>query len=227
MTKVGKLPGTKGLAPDTIRRGLDASLARLGVERVDVYYAHEDDRSTPLEESLATFDALIREGKVGHLAASNYEPSRLREALDVSAREGLAAYELLEAEYSLVARGEFEDGLLDVCRSRRRRMSAVLGPRARVPDGKYRRGAAPPDTPRAAEAGAFLEGRGEEVLEALDAIAAARGVPHAAIALAWLRTRETVVAPVASARNPAQLADLVRIVDLTPDEVEALNRASG
>ena len=93
--------------------------------------------------------------------------------------------------------------------------------------GKYRRGAGAAGHAARRGGGAFLEGRGEEVLEALDAIAAARGVPHAAIALAWLRTRETVVAPVASARNPAQLADLVRIVDLTPDEVEALNRASG
>ncbi len=222
MTKVGKLPGTKGLAPETIRRGLEASLGRLGVERVDVYYAHEDDPSTPLEESLATFDALVREGKVAHLAASNYTPDRLREALDVSEREGFAAYALLEAEYSLVAREEFEGGLQTVGVPTLPFWGLARG----FLTGKYRRGEAPPDTPRAEEAGAFLEGRGERVLEALDAIAADRGVPHAAIALAWLRTRETVVAPVASARNPAQLADLVRIVELTPDEADALSRAS-
>src|SRR5262249_9401581 len=104
-TKVGLgSPGVEpGLGAAQIHKGCDASLRRLGVERIDLYYAHRDDPSTPLEETLRAFDDLVRAGKVRWIGASNYTAARLSEALDTSARAGLARYEVLQPEYSLVA----------------------------------------------------------------------------------------------------------------------------
>src|SRR5436190_2496618 len=71
-TKVGYLPALKGLAPATIRAAVDGSLTRLGLERIDLYYAHGHDAETPLAETLRAFDELVRAGKVRYIAASNY-----------------------------------------------------------------------------------------------------------------------------------------------------------
>ena len=95
-TKVGKAQGMRGLADATIRAGCEASLARLGTDRIDLYYAHADDPETPLDETMAAFDALVREGMVRYVAASNYTAERLAEALAVSDREGLARYVALQ-----------------------------------------------------------------------------------------------------------------------------------
>ena len=86
-TKVGRAPGMRGLAAATIRAGAEASLRAAATDRIDLYYAHADDPDTPLEETLAAFDALVREGKVRHVGASNYTAPRLAEALEVSDRE--------------------------------------------------------------------------------------------------------------------------------------------
>jgi len=115
-TKVGMHGGDMphGLRRDQIRAGIEGSLRRLGVDRVDLYYAHEDDPETPLEETLAAFDELVREGLVGVLGVSNYTAPRLREALAVSRDRGYARYEILQPLYSLVER-EYEDELAGVC----------------------------------------------------------------------------------------------------------------
>lgn len=85
-TKVGMLPTLKGLAPGTIRAAVEGSLARLGVDCIDLYYAHKDDPDTPLADSVRAFDALVKEGKVRYVAASNYTAPRLREALAIARR---------------------------------------------------------------------------------------------------------------------------------------------
>jgi aryl-alcohol dehydrogenase-like predicted oxidoreductase len=104
-TKIGARAGMDNLTPETIRRGAEVSLRRLQTDHIDLYYAHVDDPGTPLAETLGAFDELVRSGKVRYIAASNYTAGRLSEALEISAREGLAAYVALQAEYNLVPTG--------------------------------------------------------------------------------------------------------------------------
>src|SRR6478735_755891 len=114
-TKVGRLATMKGLSAKTIRAGAEASLRRLDTGHIDLYFAHADDPDTPLEETLRAFDALVREGKVRYVAASNYTAPRLAEALAVSRREGLAAYVALQPHYNLAHRQDYEGALRDFC----------------------------------------------------------------------------------------------------------------
>src|SRR5439155_980107 len=114
-TKGGMKPGLKGLSPATIRKGAEGSLQRLATDRIDLYYAHADDPDTPLVESLRAFDALVKEGKVCYIAASNYTAPRLAEALAVSRREHVARYIAIQPHYNLVHRSEYEGELRDLC----------------------------------------------------------------------------------------------------------------
>jgi aryl-alcohol dehydrogenase-like predicted oxidoreductase len=227
-TKVGKQPGFLGLAPANVRAALEGSLRRLGTDHVDLYYAHVDDETVPLEETLGVFDALVREGKVRHVAASNHGSERLAEALAVAEREGLRPYVALQTHYNLVDREAYEGPLEEVCAAHGVACVPHWALASGFLTGKYRPGAAAPDTPRREDAEPYLDGRGVAVLEALDAVAGAHGVSQAAVALAWLRTRPTVIAPVASARSVEQLEALLDMarLDLRDEDVRRLDGAS-
>ena len=226
-TKVGRLKGMLGLSPANIRASADASLRRLGVERIDLYYAHADDPDTPLEETLGAFDALVRAGKVRAIAASNYSAPRLAEALGVSAREGLARYVALQPHYNLVHRAEYEADLAPLCAREEIACLPYFGLAKGFLTGKYRVGATV-DSPRSASAGAYLGEAGLRVLDALDRVAQAHRTTVAAVALGWLAAQPTVVAPIASARTPAQLAELLPMagLELSIAELESLGAAS-
>src|SRR5581483_3734749 len=195
-TKVGRGPGFPGLAASTIREACEASLRRLGTDYIDLYYAHADDPSVPLEETLAAFDQLVREGKVRHVAASNYSEPRLAEALAVSEREGFARYVALQPHYNLVHRREYEGELQDLCA--RSGLSCV---------------------PYYALANGFLTGKYSN--GAVDSVRATQ-------ALEYLRAQTTVAAPIASARTPAQLDELLAFpaITLTPEQTTRLTDAS-
>ena len=225
-TKVGMAPGLNNLSPTSIRTAAEASLRRLGVDRIDLYYAHADDPATPIRDSLRAFDALVKEGKVGYIAASNYTAPRLAEALAISDREGLARYVALQPHYNLMHR-DYEGGLHDVCEREGLACLPYFALAKGFLTGKYRPGTKV-DSPRADAARAYLDDRGLRVLAALDEIAAAHHTTLAAVSLAWLLARPTVVAPIASARNAAQLAELLPIeeVRLTREEVARLAAAS-
>jgi aryl-alcohol dehydrogenase-like predicted oxidoreductase len=227
-TKVGMAPDLDNLAPETIRTAAEASLRRLGVDHIDLYYAHKDDPGTPLEETLAAFDALVREGKVRHIAASNYTAPRLAEALKVSEREGLARYAALQPNYNLVDRDAFEGELADLCAREDISVMPYYGLAKGFLTGKYRPGSPSGDSPRAEGAQAYLDDRGIVVLGALDEVAAAHDTTVASVALAWLLAQPTVVASIASARNLQQLAGLLPVAELrlTDDEVARLTRAA-
>ncbi len=207
-TKVGMLPSLKGLAPSTIREAAEASLRRLGVDHIDLYYAHADDPNTPLDETLRGFDSLVRDGKVRYIAASNYTAPRLDEALAVSDQLGLARYAALQTHYNLIHRNDFEGDLLEVCERNGLACLPYYALARGFLSGKYREGIEV-DSPRAPAAKAYLDDHGKRVLEALDAIAAEHSTTVAAVALAWLHAQRTVAAPIASARSAAQLAELV------------------
>jgi aryl-alcohol dehydrogenase-like predicted oxidoreductase len=226
-TKVAKLETRKGLSAANIAAAAEDSLRRLATDRIDLYYAHEDDQSVPLEETLGAFDALIREGKVRYVAASNYPAERLDEALTMSARDGLASYVALQPEYNLVARA-YEGELRNVCVKHSLSCIPYFALAMGFLTGKYRADGAAVDSPRAAGASRYLNERGLAVLAELDTIAAARGTTVAAVALAWLAAQPTIAAPIASARTPEQLAALLPMATLrlTAEELDRLTSAS-
>ncbi len=227
-TKVGKNEGLDNLRPETIRRACDLSLQRLQTDRIDLYYAHQDHLDDDMAATLETFDALVREGKVRHLAASNYTGARLGQALDLQAANGWAPYAALQPHYNLVERTEYETEYADLCVERGIGTLPYYGLARGYLTGKYRVGGAVVESVRAGGTASYQDERGERVIDALGVIAASHGVRPAAVALAWLRTRPAVVAPIASARTPEQLAELLPMAGLalTSDELGLLERVS-
>ena len=228
-TKCGSWPRRKGLSAANIAAACDDSLRRLRTDRIDLYYAHRDDPDAPQEETADAFDALVRAGKVRAVAASNFTAERLRSALEISARDGLASYVALQPHYNLVERDEFETALAPLLASEGLSSVPYYGLASGFLTGKYRDAGDQAGTARAEAATRYLDDRGRAVLAVLDEIAAGHGVPVAAVALAWLAAQPTVVAPIASARTPEQLADLLPVLDLelTDDELRLLAHVSG
>ncbi|MFJ4904497.1 aldo/keto reductase [Streptomyces sp. NPDC093249] len=219
-TKVGAHPRFKGLSATTIKAGAEASLRRLGTDRVDLYYTHFDDETVPVEEIVTALDQLVKEGKVRAVAASNISPERLRASLDFAESEGLTRYVALQPHYNLVSRDTYEGPLLETVE--RAGLSAVpyYGLAAGFLTGKYRPGAAV-DSVRATGAAGHLDTeRGRAVLSALDTVAGAHSAEPATVALAWLAARPTVAAPIASARTVEQVPALVAAAGLTLSEAE-------
>ena len=215
-TKVGMSPELHGLSEATIRAGIDGSLERLGIECVDLYYAHQDDPDTPLEETLGAFARLIGEGRIRHAGASNYSAARLREALRIGQREGMAAYVALQPHYNLIDRGEYEGELAAVCEQHGLACLPYFSLARGFLSGKYRRDGGQVDSPRAAGVRrSYFNERGFAVLAALDEVAAAHRSSVAAVALAWLLAQPAVAAPIASATSPEQLAELLPATQLT------------
>ncbi|WP_433361066.1 aldo/keto reductase [Streptosporangium sp. CA-115845] len=226
-TKVGSLNGRTGLSAANIRAAAEDSLRRLRTDYIDLYWAHIDDAATPLEETLGAFDDLITEGKVRNIGASNYSAERLAEALEISEREGLARYGVLQQHYNLLERG-YEGALRDVVAEAGLTSTPYFGLARGFLTGKYRPGVTV-DSPRAGQASQYLHSeRGPRVIDALDKIAASHGATPATIALAWLAAQPTVATPIASARNVEQLRPLLAVADLTlsEDELALLEEAS-
>ncbi|SHF59189.1 aldo/keto reductase [Geodermatophilus nigrescens] len=223
-------PGQKEhpLSSREVKAAAERSLRNLRTDRIDLYYAHYDDATTPLEETLTAFDELVREGKVRHVAASNYSPARLTEALETSERLGLARYVALQPHYNLVERPAYEDGLRDVVATNGLGCLPYFALAKGFLTGKYRAGERV-DSPRAQGAQAYVGERGDRVLAALAEVASAHGVGQAAVALRWLADQPTVTAPIASGRDVDQLADLLPMQDLvlTDDERAALTASAG
>ncbi len=227
-TKVGMSPERPGLSAANVRGGAEASLQRLGIDRIDLYYAHKDDRETPLEETLTAFGELIEDGLIGYAAASNYDAERLEQALAVGERPGMASYVALQPHYNLMER-DYERELAPVCERHGLACVPYFALAQGFLTGKYRRDGAEIDSPRAAGVRErYADDRGWAVLDALDAIAAEHAAPVAAVSLAWLRRQPTVLAPIASATSPEQVAELSAsaALELSPSELERLDTAS-
>jgi aryl-alcohol dehydrogenase-like predicted oxidoreductase len=220
-TKVGSSPTLPGLSEATIRKGAEASLERLGTDRIDLYYAHKDDPGTPLEETLGAFGALIDDGMIRHAAASNYSAERLGEALRIGERDGTASYVALQAHYNLMERDEYEGELAPLCERHGLACLPYFALARGFLSGKYRPDGPQVDSPRAAGVhDSYFNDRGFAVLTAVDQIAAAHDTAVAAVALAWLAAQPTVAAPVASATSTEQLAELLASVELELSHAE-------
>ena len=222
-TKVASAPGREGLDGSNVRLAAHDSLQRLQTDRVDLYYAHRDDEATPQEDTCAAFDALVQEGSVRALGASNFTSARLGSALALQDREGWARYTVVQPLYNLLER-EYETGLAPLVA----REGLACVPYAALAggflSGKYRAGTGV-DSPRAPKATRYLERGGETALAALQAVADGRGTTLPAVAVAWVRQQPTVAAPIASGRTPEQLAALLPGLHLvlTDEELAALS----
>ena len=229
-TKVGMetSEGAKGLSNSHIGRSLEGSLRRLQTDHVDLYQAHVDDPSAPLEETLEAFRTLLEEGRVRALGASNYSAARLQEALDISARRGWPRFECLQPRYNLMDRAEFESGVEEFCRREELGVITYSSLASGFLSGKYRSTADLNKSLRGNRIASRLGPRGTRVLEALDQVSAAVGARPATVAIAWLLSRPAVTAPIASATTPQQLSELLAAVDLHLDRasLETLDRAS-
>jgi len=229
-TKVCKPMGDhdKGLSKAYIRRAVEASLRRLKTDVIDLYQSHDDDAATPLEETLAAFAELIKEGKVRAIGASNYSGPRLALALETSRRLGVPRYESLQPLYNLVEREPFESELEPVCREHGVGVINYYALASGFLTGKYRSAADFGKSVRGKGAGKYLNERGLAVLGALDAVAATIGATPAQVALAWQVARPSITAPIASATDERQLAELVAAARLRLDApaIAAIDRAS-
>ncbi|MDQ0510575.1 aldo/keto reductase [Ancylobacter amanitiformis] len=230
-TKVGSDMGLgkRCLKPDYVRTAIEASLKRLQTDYVDLYFSHWDDPETPFEDVLATYDELIKAGKVRLIGASNLTASRLFDALAVSAREGLPRYEVVQPEYNLYARAGYEAEIEPICQRNGLGVVAYYALAAGFLTGKYR---VPADAASSVRGGdvvkTYLNARGLRILAALDAVAAARGATPAQVALAWIMARPSLTAPIASASRVEQLGDLFASAALTlsPTDMARLDGAS-
>ncbi|TAA06900.1 aldo/keto reductase [Pseudoxanthomonas winnipegensis] len=228
-TKVGKWDELPGLSPDNIETAVDQSLKRLGVDTIDLYQAHADDPSIPLEATLGAFARLIEKGKVRAIGASNYSGERLAEALEVAQAQGLPRYETLQPEYNLYDRADYEQTLEPLAKAHGLGVINYYALASGFLTGKYRDPADASKSPRGeAAVRKYLNERGRRILAALDEVAAQQRAKPAQIALAWLMARDSITAPIASASSVEQLQEILRAAQLTltPEQIQALDQAS-
>jgi 1-deoxyxylulose-5-phosphate synthase len=217
----------RGLSRKHIVQGCEASLKRLGVEAIDLYQIHRMDPNTPLEETLSALDQLVRQGKVRYLGASSAFAWQFARALGVADLNGWSRFVSMQGHYNLVYREE-EREMLPLCASEG---IGVIpwSPLARGLLAGSRKSLTDRETTARAKSDTFsgqlYDQPGDwEVVEATKKVAAARNVPPAQVALAWLLSRPTVTAPIIGATKPEHLEDAVRAVDLklTAEELKAL-----
>ncbi|MDP9077163.1 MAG: aldo/keto reductase [Bacteroidota bacterium] len=229
-TKVGKPmgDGKKGLSRKYITQAVEDSLKRLQTDYIDLYQSHDDDKDTPLLETLETFTDLIKQGKVRAIGASNYDGIRLKEALQVSKDNGLASYECLQPEYNLYTREYYEKELEPVCRERNVGVISYYSLASGFLTGKYRSENDLSQSSRGAGVKNFLNPRGYKILAGLDKISAEFNSTPASVALAWVMARPGITAPIASATSIKQLEDLVKStqLELSSGAIDLLNIAS-
>jgi hypothetical protein len=215
-SKVGMLHRHGGgrLEPWRIEKAAEASLKRLGVETIDLYYAHQDDPETPMEDVVEAFDRLVRAGKVRSLGASNFTAERLGRALSLASEMGMSRYEVLQNEYHLLERGKLEGELQRLCLAEAVGVLPFYGLASGYLTGKYRSEADYGKSIRGDRMAKYLEGRGPAVLSVLDGISSETGATPGQIALAWVAAQPAVAAPIASARTPEQLEELLGAMEL-------------
>ena len=224
-TKVGFFDG---LAPEKIAAACDASLRRLGIETIDLYYHHKDDPNVPLAESLGAMDALVKAGKVRAIGLSQYSAERLDEAMRTAEANGLTRPCGLQTWYNMVERPKLEGELRDTALARGMGVVPFYGLANGFLTGKYRTKDDLEKSVRGLRNVEYLEGRGMRVLEALDRVAAETGAALATIALAWTIAQPGVTSTLASATSVDQLKQSIAAMHLhlTPEQLALLDEAS-
>jgi aryl-alcohol dehydrogenase-like predicted oxidoreductase len=213
----------RGLAGPRVRRQIETSVQRLGVERVALYLAHDFDSGTPQEETLTAFDELIRAGKVGAVGASNFTAEQLAEALELSALEGLARYEWVQNAFSLLEHRDRET-VFPLCHEHGLGYTPFSPLAGGWLTGKYRRDEPPPPgsrmTVRPEGTEQYRTSATFDALEAFEREADERGVSMAALALAWVLHVPEATAVVVGPNTVEQLAPVVDSLDVRLDDRE-------
>ncbi len=232
-TKVGMIPWDDTevgkLHPKQIAAGVDGSLERLGTDRIDLYYAHQDSDEATQEAYVEAFARLIEAGKVRVVGASNFDAQRLKSAVDIAAANGLPSFQVLQPEYNLVSRDKFEGALQDYCVAQGIGVLPYYGLASGFLTGKYRSADDLGQSVRGRRMTTLLDGKGPAVLAAMDAVAGDTGATLAQIALAWLMAKPGVTAPIASATTAKQLDELMpaMTLSLSPEQIASLDAAGG
>ena len=223
-TKVSKLDTRPGLKPANIEAACDDSLRRLQTDYIDLYYAHQDDPDTPIEETLGAFDSLVKAGKVRFIAASNFTPERLQESLNISKAQGLVSYVASQDQYNLMDR-EYEKTLMPTLKANGLSQIPFYGLARGFLTGKYRPGVTVESVRATGVGNSYANERGWRMLEKLDQIAQDKNTSVAAVALAWLRAQPTVATPIASATKLEQVKEIMPVIELTSDELQILTNS--
>jgi aryl-alcohol dehydrogenase-like predicted oxidoreductase len=220
-------PNRGGLSRKHIQQGCEDSLRRLGVETIDLYQIHRADPYTPIEETLAALDLLVRQGKVRYLGASSMHAWKFARALSLSERNGWARFVTMQNHYNLVYREE-EREMMPLCEAEK---VGVIpwSPLARGLLAGTRKTVADTSATKRAESDDFArklydQPGDEEVIAAVRKVAGQRGAPMAQVALAWLLSKPAVVAPIVGATRMEHLHDAVAAVnlELSKEEIQQL-----
>ncbi len=222
-TKVGMWPKMPGLKAANIIAACEGSLKRLKTDYIDLYQSHRDELETPQDETLEAFGKLVKAGKVRAIGASNFEAERLAAAEKIAEEGGFPRYQTLQPLYNLVER-DFEKSLQPLCVEQEIGVIPFYSLAAGFLSGKYRNKADAEGKARAGRVLHYLNDENLALLDRLENVAKARGAAMAEVAIAWLRDRPSVVAPIASATNLDQLQSLIRgaSLKLSAAEIAAL-----
>src|SRR5690554_1483167 len=201
-------------------KSIDNSLKRLQTDYIDLYYLHYDDDKTPVEETLRTFDELVKAGKVRHIAASNISPERLKESLEFSDKNNLVKYQALQPLYNLVERKGYEADFAPIVAEHNLTVFPYFALAAGFLTGKYRSEADFNKSPRGQGAAKYLNEQGLNILKALDQIAEKHQTVPASVALAWLAAQPNIGGPIASATSVEQLKQILSSVSLHLDKTD-------
>ncbi|MHB8600523.1 MAG: aldo/keto reductase [Ktedonobacteraceae bacterium] len=228
-SRMNNNPQRQGLSRQYMLKAVEDSLRRLQTDYIDLYQAHSDDQNTPLEETMATFNELVQQGKVRTIGASNYSAARLAEALQVSDQHGYARYQSLQPPYSLVNREEYECDLKALCIEQGLSVITYSSLASGFLSGKYRQGQDMPSSPRAKGIQQrYMNEHGFRILEQVDRIARAHNTTPSQVSLAWILAQPGITAPIASATSVEQTRELLGAVSLklTDDEIQSLDLVS-
>lgn len=227
-TKVGMLSARPGLSAANIEAAVNDSLKRLKTDYIDVYFSHRDDPETPLDETLAAYQALVQAGKVRMIGASNYTGARLSAALAESRDQRFPSYQILQPEYNLYDRAGYEDDLEPVAVEHKIAVVPYYSLASGFLSGKYRTKEDTKQGARGSRVEKYLNERGTKIIDALVKVAKRYDTTPATVALAWLIARPSITAPIASATSVKQLeslADATRI-SIDKEDLAALTEAS-
>ncbi|MFT3902591.1 MAG: aldo/keto reductase [Niabella sp.] len=229
-TKVGSQNRTHpvDISRAYILKSIDESLQRLRTDYIDLYYTHFDDGKTPIEETLSTYQDLIKAGKIRYVGVSNISPARLTESLEIAKKTGLPRYEVLQPHYNLAERSQYETMFASIANMYDMSVLPYWSLASGFLTGKYRSRADLEKSVRGGDVKKYLNLKGLGILNALDTVAARYRCRPATIALAWLLAQPCIAAPVVSATSQSQLEMIFAAtrLHLDDDDLNLLTTAS-